>query len=69
MNLESNYGFRGQGIANVNVDLISFLQPSYMSTVDVVDYHGALAIPGDDGYDGLDRDDGFEYQPPLTVDG
>jgi hypothetical protein len=58
-----------RSIADYNVDLISYLQPSYLSSVAVVDYHGALAIPGTNGNDGLDRGDGTEYQPALTIDG
>jgi hypothetical protein len=66
---DPNYGFRGEDIADYNVDLISYLQPSYLSSVAVVDYHGALAVPGTNGDDGLDRGDGTEYQPALTIDG
>jgi hypothetical protein len=69
MQIDPNYGYRGQDIANFNVNLIHFLQASYVDTVAIVDYHGALAIPGFDGEDGLDRGDGTKYQPALTVDG
>ena len=69
MQIGPNYGFRGADIAQFNVDLIYYLQTSFLETVAIVDYHGALAIPGDDGEDGLDRGDGTEYQPLLTVDG
>ncbi len=69
MRIDPNYGFRGEDIADYDVNLISYLQPSYLSSVAVADYHGALAIPGTNGDDGLDRGDGTEYQPALTIDG
>lgn len=69
MQIDPNYGYRGEDEANFDVGLLYYLDPDYFTTVDVADYHGALAIPGDDGYDGIDRDDGFEYQPALTTDG
>jgi lysophospholipase L1-like esterase len=69
MQIDPNYGFRGADIADFNVDLIYYLQASFAPTVQIVDYHGALAIPGPNGMDGIDRDDGTDYQPALTTDG
>jgi hypothetical protein len=60
MQIDPNYGFRGADIDQFNVDLIYYLQASFAGVVANVDYHGALAIPGSNGQDGIDRGDGTE---------
>jgi hypothetical protein len=49
--------------------LLYYIQPQFYSSVAIDDYHGALAVPGSNGMDGLDRGDGGNYQPDLITDG
>jgi hypothetical protein len=69
MQIDPNYGFRGEDEANFGVGPLFYVDPDYFQNIDIADYHGALAIPGPNGDDGIDRDDGTEYQPALTTDG
>ena len=60
--IDPNYGFKGADIDTFNYGLLFYLDPDYFTNVGVADYHGALAVPGNNGYDGIDRGDGTEYQ-------
>lgn len=61
--------YRSFNIEEFNYGLLFYLDPDYFTNVGVADYHGALAVAGENGYDGIDKGDGGEYQPALTTDG